>query len=279
MADKVESNKIYNTPIEGASWEKRNYTGVPESTKQQMIASEKNNYENKAKRFYAILGNDSLKHPKFNTGNTELDARVKAIAEENPSEYYELIQLAKDIKASNTTDETLLKNAQNVIYSAEAWTHQQGIMPVKREWPQQKAIQNNEQAKQTLSNIPGMTGAQLVTNMHNLRDWYNYEIKLYNAIPDTAANQNAIKASEARIENYRNTYMKYIKYVEGLNSNPSLAYDFYSQYLLNPFEPLTQEQQRAFEVVIAHYLPYAKNKEDNAVNVFSQVIGGQNAGN
>lgn len=257
MADNVKSNERYNTPIEGPSWETRNYAGVPEGTRLQMIESEKNNYDNKAKRFYAILGSDSLKHPKLNMGNTELDARIKALAEENPSEYYELIQLAKDIKASNTTDKTLLKNAQNVIYSAEAWTHDKGpFQPVKREWPQQKAIQNSEQAKQTLNTV-GLSGSDALENMRNIMGWFDYELKLYNAIPDTAANQKAIQASYQRLNNYRNTYNKYLQLLNNnyFTKNPVFAYQFFEAYAASPLTPLKEGEQAALEQLKQYYYP------------------------
>lgn len=231
------------------------YVGVPEGTRLQMIKEEAASQE---KRFFAILGSDTLSNGFLDLGGifkpSELNQVMQDIAKSNPQQYAELQQLAQAIISHYKQDKSLVsKKAYDMALKVRANNFQDRR---SHQAPQKTAITNQENAKQLITGTSSLSGAQIHANMKKLLEYIDYEAKMYESIPALPVNQNAIDASRQRYNNYINTYNKYIDLINGYiqsGTNPAIIYDFLSAYQNAPLSQHTEAELKALANLVRQY--------------------------
>ena len=218
----------------------------------------------KEDRMWSIIGGHSI--GAFDTGT-----RVKQIAKQDPQLYAELMQLTADIqnyyKSQHGDFYNFWKRAgQEVDLGAanSSWNMATRIQSQKNNFAQlgylfglgddtvQQNATNNAKAfsSDILTTIDTAQPTQLVDILNSIKKYYDYEVKVFDSLPDTDTNQNALKASLARINDYRSAWQKCQAKINQYTSDAAEYRAFLTAYLLKPIAPLSNEEQTYIKNII-----------------------------
>lgn len=252
----------------------------------------------KENRMYEIIGSRSL-----NAKNTS--QRVMQIAQDDPQLYAELMQITADIQKYYESEHGGFYNfwkrfgqhydfgaanspenmAARIQSQSKSFLFQtQYGFGLGYDNLQQNAANNAKDFSDTVAvSIDYSEPAQLVDALHSIKKYYDYEVKIYNSLPDTEANRNAILASKARIYDYINAWKRCQAKIESYREDPIVFKNFLTAYQLKPLTPLTDKERTYLNTMIRQLssgesLRNAQSAADMAVRVnerFNPFIGGK----
>lgn len=251
----------------------------------------------KEDRMWNIIGSHSI-------GANDTGARIRQIAKEDPQLYAELMQLSTDIqnyyKNQHGNFYNFWKRAGqelDVGAANSSWNMATRILSQKNnigqhaylyglgdDTVQQNATNNSANfSRSVLAAIDNCQPGQLVDILHKIKKYYDYEVKVFESLPDTTANQNALNASLARIYDYISAWQKCQTKINQYSSDTAKYKAFLTAYLLKPITPLSSEEQTYINEVIRQLstgqtLRNAQSAADFAIRVnekLNPLLGGE----
>lgn len=219
----------------------------------------------KENRMYEIIGSRSL-------DAKSTSQRVNQIAHDDPHLYAELMQITADIQKYYESEHGGFYNfwkrfgqhydfgvanspenmAARIQEQSKSFLRQtQYGFGLGHDNLQQYAIRNAKDFSDTVvKSIDYSTPEQLVDALHTIKKYYDYEVKIYDSLPDTEANREAILASKARIYDYVNAWKRCQTKIESYRDDPIAFKNFLVAYQMKPIKPLTGEERTYLSTMI-----------------------------
>ena len=244
--------------------------------------NEKQDIEAKEKEMIEILGSASL-------GQVATQKRIVQIAQHNPAAYQKLLQLAKEVDAYHSKNDSFWKSwsgigdfigaagdnasiARRILRSTNEnpYTLTRNL-PQYNSPVQQVARKNISQFnKKTFENLDTQDPAQLLDVMRSIKQAYEYEIQNIVALPD--GSQRLYEEAVKRANDYLLAWGRAKSSLSKMAADAHKYLNFLKLYKTNPLDPLSAEDAASIDGMISSLAASAKEQE--AAKIRAGALGG-----
>lgn len=244
--------------------------------------NEKQDIEAKEKEMIEILGSASL-------GQVATQKRMVQIAQQNPAAYQKLLQLAKEVGAYHSKNDSFWKSwsgigdfigaagdnasiARRILRSTNENPYTLTRNLPQYNSPVQQVARNNisQFNKKTFENLDTQDPAQLLDVMRSIKQAYEYEVQNIIALPD--GSQRLYEEAVKRANDYLLAWGRAKSSLSKMAADTHKYLNFLKLYKTSPLDPLSTEDVASINGMINSLVASAKEQE--AAKIRAGALGG-----